>query len=73
MIKNFLNEKQFHTYEKINALKYSMRFSGNYDELPFIYVVTPTYFRPTQTAELTRYVKFSLVKKQILINYHFFF
>lgn len=27
------------------------------DNLPIIYAVTPTYYRPVQKAELTRYVK----------------
>jgi hypothetical protein len=31
--------------------------SRNEDNLPTIYAVTPTYYRPVQKAELTRYVK----------------
>ena len=36
------------------ALKNSLNFYSNYDQLPTIYLVTPTYARFTQMADLNR-------------------
>lgn len=56
-----LNDKQRALYSYFNKftnisypISYSLEFYENYTQMPTIYVITPTYRRATQLAELTR-------------------
>ena len=44
--------------------------SQNVDNLPIIYAVTPTYYRPVQKAELTRYTITSSLLHEFLLVVH---
>jgi hypothetical protein len=57
-INEYLNDESFYNYHKLNGIKYSLNFIHSYERMPYIYVVTPTYSRPNQMAELTRYIIF---------------
>ncbi|RNA40968.1 Galactosylgalactosylxylosyl 3-beta-glucuronosyltransferase 3 [Brachionus plicatilis] len=47
-------KKKIENCQKIHSCKYFLRFVDIYDEMPTIYIITPTYLRETQMADLTR-------------------
>lgn len=55
-------------YKKFFPIRHGLKFLENYDNMPTIYVITPTYTRATQIADLTRLKNtLSLVPKIVWI------